>query len=209
MKTLIYALLTLFCLQTSAAMFKYNELMIKDYDEMYKMVQTKLKASRAVGSNSADENVNDAEAIEHLREAMKLIYSRPNSDNMIAKLMPEVRKELTGYSAYEDSISGLTAEALEVIKNEKAATSQQATALFVLENIMSEVRPEAERNDDLRRVVERVAGAKIKVTNDVMKDLKLRGMYKTRNPSDMAKDILKKLPKKVEKKPVEKKTEEE
>lgn len=206
MKTLFSVLLTLFCLETSAAMFKYNELMIKDYDEMYKMVQAQVKKARAVGSNSSDENVNDAEAIEHLREALKLIYSRPNSDNMIAKLMPDVRRELQGYSAYEDSISGLTAEALEVIKNPKAATSQQATALFVLENIMSEVRPEAGSNDDLRRVVERVKDAKIKVSNDVMKDLKLRGMYKTRNPSDMATDILKKLPKK-EKKP-EKKAEE-
>jgi hypothetical protein len=203
MKTLICALLTLFCLETSAAMFKYNELMIKDYDEMNKMVQSKVKQARAVGSNSSDENVNDTEAIEHLREALKLIYSRPNSDNMIAKLMPDVRRELQGYSAYEDSISGLTAEALEVIKNPKAATSQQATALFVLENILSEIRPEAGSNDDLRRVVERVKDAKIKVPNDVVKDLKLRGMYKTRNPSDTAADILKKLPKK-EKKPEKK-----
>ncbi len=207
MKTLIYVVLTLFCLQSSAAMFKYNELMIKDYDEMYKLVQGKVKQARSVGSNTSDENVNDAEAIEHLREALKLIFSRPNSDNMIAKLMPDVRRELSGYSAYEDSISGLTAEALEVIKNKKAATSQQATALFVLENIMSEVRPEAANNDDLRRVVERVKDAKIKITNDVVKELKLRGMYKTRNPSEMAQDIIKSLPKKP--KAVEKKSDEE
>ena len=95
MKTLFFVFLCLFCLQTSAAMFKYNELMIKDYDEMLKLVQGQVKKSRAVGSNTSDDNVNDAEAIEHLREALKLMFSRPNSDNMIAKLMPEVRRDLS------------------------------------------------------------------------------------------------------------------
>jgi hypothetical protein len=209
MKILLYALLSLFCLQTAAAMFKYSELMIKDYDEMNKLVQTQVKKSRAVGSNATDENVNDAEAVEHLREALKLMFSRPNSDNMIAKLMPDVRRELTGYSAFEDSVSSITAEALEVIKNEKAATSQQATALFMLDNILSEIRPEAANNDDFRRIVERVKDAKIKIPGDVMKELKLRGMYKSKNPTDTAKDILKGLPKKEEKKAAPKKTEEE
>lgn len=210
MKTLIYVLTGLFCLQTSAAMFKYNELMIKDYDEMLKLVQSQVKKSRSVGSNTSDDNVNDAEAIEHLREALKLMFSRPNSDNMIAKLMPEVRRDLSGYSAYEDSISAIAAEAIEVLKNDKAATSQQATATFVLENILSEIRPEAANNDDLRRIIERVKDAKIKTSNDVMKDMKLRGMYKTKNPSDLAKEIWKSLPKKEEKKkPVEKKADDE
>ena len=192
-------------------MFKYNELMIKDYDEMLKLVQGQVKKSRAVGSNTSDDNVNDAEAIEHLREALKLMFSRPNSDNMIAKLMPEVRRDLSGYSAYEDSVSAITAEAIEFLKNDKAATSQQATAIFVLENILSEIRPEAANNDDLRRIIERIRDAKVKISSDVVKDMKLRGMYKTKNPSDMAKSIMKGLPKKEEKKPKteEKKADEE
>ena len=200
MKTLIYTLLVLFSVAGNAAMFKYNELMIKDYDEMLKMVQGKVREARAQGEG------NDAAAIEHLREALKLIYSRPNSDNMIAKLMPEVRRELVGYSAFEDSISSLAAEAIEVAKNKKASVNSQATSLFMLENILAEIRPEAANNDDLRRVIERVKDAKIKIDSEVMKDMKLRGMYSAKNPSDLAKDILKTLPKKEEKK---KKTDEE
>ena len=125
--------------------------------------------------------------------------------------MPEVRRDLSGYSAYEDSVSAITAEAIEVMKNDKAATSQQATAIFVLENILSEIRPESANNDDLRRIIERIKDAKVKISNDVVKDMKLRGMYKTKNPSDMAKGIWKSLPKKEEKKPKteEKKAEEE
>src|SRR5689334_3957682 len=134
MKTILYgftALLSLtLSLQLFAAQFKYNELMLKDYDEMLQMVNGKLKKARSVGSNSSDDNVNDQEAVEHLREAVKLILSRPDSDNMVAKLIPEVRKELSGYNAFEDVLSGITAEAVAVVKDEKAANQAQATGIF-------------------------------------------------------------------------------
>lgn len=187
MKTLILTFVALFSLTSAAAMFRYSELMIKDYDEMHRMVREMVAKSRKAEG--------DAESIEPLREALKLIFSRPNSDNMIAKLIPEVRRELTGYAAFEDSISSLAAEALGVLKNKNSAASVQATALFMLENILSEIRPEAANNEDLRSVVKRVADAKIRIHSDVAKDMKLRGMFSAKNPTDMAKDILKKLPK--------------
>ncbi len=176
-------------------MFKYNELMIKDYDEMLHMVQGLLEKARAVGSNSSDENVDDEQAIEHLREAMKLIYSRPNSDNMIAKLNPEIRRELVGYNAYEKTINSLTLEALGVAMNENAASSQRATAFFMLENILGEIRPEVSNNAGLRKAVETVKKAELEIPDDVRKDMKLRGMFKTRNPSELAAEVLKSAPK--------------
>lgn len=187
-------LLTIFSLQTQAAQFKYNELMLKDYDEMLQMVNGMLKKARAVGSNTSDENVNDQQAVEHLREAVKLILSRPDSDNMVAKLMPEVRKELSGYNAFEDVLSGLTAEEIAVVKDEKAAGSVQATAVFVLENLIAMIKPEAVNNNDLRRLLDRIRSADIDVPSAVKHDLKLRGMFKTPNPSKTAKDVLKSLP---------------
>lgn len=208
MKTILYLFAAVFCLQLSAAQFKYNELMLKDYDEMLQMVNGKLKKARAVGSNTSDDNVNDQEAVEHLREAVKLILSRPDSDNMVAKLIPEVRKELSGYNAFEDVLSGLTAEQISIVKNEKSAASAQATGIFVLENLMTLIKPEAVNNNDLRRLLDRIRSADIEVSDDVRKDMKLRGMFKTMNPSKTAKQILKELPplkeKKEEKKPIPK-----
>lgn len=180
-------------------MFKYNELMIKDYDEMLQMVQTLVKQSRQVGSQYSD-TADDAEAIAKLREAMKLILSRPNSDNMIAKLTPEVRRDLTGYGAYEDTMSILSVEGLDYIRNDKASVNSRATAVFLLENILSEVKPEAADNPEMRRIVQRIADAHISIPNDVRNDMKLGGMYNTQNPSDIAAGILKKLPKQEKKK---------
>lgn len=211
MKTLLAALTLTLALPAHAAMFKYNELVTKDYDEMSQMVQTLLGKARAVGSNSSDTSVDDAQALEHLREAMKLIFSRPNSDNMIAKLTPEVRRELIGYNGFEKTLQSLTVEALGVVKNEKAAISQQATALFMLENLLSEIRPEVPNSPGLKKLVENVKAADIEVSEDVRKDIKLRGMFKIRNPSELAAEILKSLPppKKADPKKVKKAKDEE
>lgn len=188
------------CLQLHAAQFRYNELMIKDYDEMSQMVNGMLKKARSVGSNTSDDNVNDQEAIGQLREAVKLILSRPDSDNMVAKLIPEIRKELSGYNAFEDVLSGITAETIAVVKDEKAAPSAQATGIFVLENLIGLIKPEAVNNNDLRRILDRIRSGDIDVSDTVRKDMKLRGMFKSMSPSKTAKTILKSLPPLKEKK---------
>ncbi len=188
MKTfLAFALTALFAHQTQAAQFKYNELMLKDYDEMLQMVNSKLKKARAVEDN-------DQEAVEHLREAVKLILSRPDSDNMVAKLIPEIRKELTGYNAFDDVLSALAAEEITIVKDKQAAGSVKATSLFVLTNMISLIKPEAVNNNDLRRVLDRIRSADIEITDSVKHDIKLRGMFNTPNPSKTAKEVLKNLP---------------
>jgi hypothetical protein len=195
MKIFNLLLLIAFSAGAAAESYKYNTLMIKDYDEMSQLVQAHVKKARSISDGSGEDTSRDGEAIEELREALKLIFSRPNSDNMVAKLTPEVRRELVGFSAFEDTISGIAAEALRQIGDKNAPVSQQSTALFVLENILAEIRPEAASNADLRRVIERVADAKIKISDDVKKDRKVRSMFTTKNPSEEAERILKSLPK--------------
>ncbi len=201
MKTLITLCIAFSAVTAKAATsYKYTDLIIKDYDEMNNMVQTRIKKSKAVGTKDRDGEGNDGEAIELLRDALKLTFSRPNSDNMIAKLTPEIRRELLGYNAFEDTISSLAAEAISISKDKNATVSQQSTALFVLENLLGEIRPEAQSNTDLRRVVERISDANLKISDEVMKDRKIRSMFKTDNPSHIAADILKGIAKEKDKK---------
>jgi hypothetical protein len=177
-----------------APQFKYNELMLKDYDEMNKMVQNLLKKARAVGSNTSDENVDDQEAVAHLREALKLIFTRPNSDNMVAKLAPEVRRELATYNAVDRTLMSLANEGLATVLADNVAVTQQASALFMLENMLSEIRPEIHNRADLRKVVETIADADVGISSDVKKDMKLRGMFKAIDPSKLAREILNSQP---------------
>ncbi len=165
--------------------------MIKDYDEMLAMVQVFTQKAQNILSNS--ENSGESEAIEHLREAMRLIYSRPDSDNMVAKLIPEIRRELVNFSAFEDSVSIISSEALANVKNTKAALSVQATSLFILENILAQIQPEIGTKPALRRIAESIRDANIQVSLDIIKERKTRGMFKTPNPSEIAQSMLKKV----------------
>lgn len=187
MKTLIAWTLVMVSAPATAANYKYNELMIKDYDEMLEMVQSMAEKAKEAGG---EDGGNEAEAIEHLREALKLIFSRPNSDNMIAKLVPEVRRELIGFNAFEDSLSSLASEAITAVKDKKGAVSVQSTSLFILENLLSEIAPEAGYNKDMRKIIERIRDADLEISKDVQKDRKIRGMFTTKNPSELAKKIL-------------------
>lgn len=196
MNTLILtAALILTSFSAQAANYKYSELGIKDYDEMNQMVQERVKKARELGNADDEESVDDRQAIEILRDAMKLVLSRPNNDNMVAKLLPEIRRDLSGYSSYEDTLSSVVSEAIDTLKSTRASTSQRATSLFILENGLSEVRPEMLNNADLRRIVERVRDAKIEVPKEVVKELKLGGMWEAHNPSKQASEIIKKDPK--------------
>lgn len=181
--------------------FKYSELMIKDYDEMLEMVQSYVGKARDLAGE--DGTANEDEAISQLRQALKLIFSRPNSDNMVAKLVPEVRRVLVGFNAYESSVSAVANEAIGYVKNDEAPVSVQSTSLFVLDNILADIRPEVEANASLHAVVEHIRDAKLSMSREVNKERSLRGMFNTKSPSDIAREMLKHLEaknKKVKKK---------
>lgn len=178
--------------QVSAHNYKYSDLIIRDYDEMSQQVKARIKKAKSF-TKMTEDGSDDEEALNELKDALKLIFSRPNSDNMVAKLTPEVRRELSVYSAFEKTIAQLVSGAIEVSKNRQATVSQRSTSLFILENILSEIRPEAETNAELRKIIESIADAKLTIDEDVNKDRRIRSMFKTINPSTVAKEILKSI----------------
>lgn len=183
MNKIIYAFLFALSLNATAHTYKYSELQIRDYDEMSSVVTKHVKAARKMSSG---DNGDDQGAQEELREALKLIFSRPNSDNMVAKLTPEVRRELVGMNMYESTIRSLTKEGIDAMKEEDMPVAKQATYLFMIENILSEIKPESQNNAELRTSIEMIREAKIKLNDDVKKDRKMRSMYPPFDPSEEA-----------------------
>jgi hypothetical protein len=169
--------------------------MIKDYDQMLAMVQGMVRKAHA--ATTGENTGGDGEAVEYLGRALKLIFSRPDSDNMVTKLVGEVRRDLQGFNAYEDTVSGLVGEELRIAQDDQAPVITQSTALVMLDNILAEIRPEVQAgNMALRNVVVQIKRADLKISDEVKRDRRLRGMFRTSNPSEDADRILKALPKK-------------
>ncbi len=173
--------------------YKYSELQIKDYDEMLSQVKVRVKAASKILKNSEVGSDEDQAAVEELRSALLLMLSRPNQDNMLAKLLPEVRKELVNLSAFEDSLAGLAVESIEGLNNDRLPTVYRSTSLLVLENVLSEFKPEIREKEDLRRIFEKIRDAKLEIPSEVKKDLKLRSMFSVESPSEKADRILKEV----------------
>lgn len=193
----ILLFLTLFISSLSFAKeYPYNELMTKDYDEMQASVRKGvLQAKKAAREKQkeGDEDGADQEAISLLRDTVQFILSRPDKDFMVSKLMPLVRKELVNYGAFEVSLETVATQAIMTLKSDKAATTTKSTAVFILENLMSEIKPEIELKPEFKKIVEQIRDAKIKIPDAVAADRKMTSMFKTISPSDTAKDILEKM----------------
>jgi hypothetical protein len=184
--------------QAEILRLKYNELQIKDYDEMKKMVETQIQKAKEITIQSQEEGdaeSGDQMAIDELTKALKLIFSRPDKDNMVAKLAPGIKKELVNYNAYTDALNGIATDAIASLEMDKLPVVYRATAIFVLENLMSEIRPELVDSKDMLSIVKKIKKANIEISKDVRNHRKLTGMYNTTSPSETAEKIIAKVKK--------------
>lgn len=182
---------------------KFTELQIKDYDQMTQMVEEKVNESKAIAIKMQEKGLDeegDEVAIAKLKDALELILSRPNKDNMVAKLAPLVRTELNNYSAFESTMSSIATQAVQAIGNESLSIVQRSTAVFVLENILSEVKPVLSRNEEFRNMVRMIRDAKIEIPDKVAANRKLTSMDPTPDLSKIAGILLENAEKKAKEK---------
>jgi hypothetical protein len=183
MKKLISLCITmLFVGQAQAGLlFNYSQLALKDLDQMNKMVQGKIKESRKAGGDQAIP----------LKEALQAIYSRPNDDFMIEKLVSSVKTELDEHDAWESSIRALVKEAIGALKNPKAFKPViQVTYIVFLENLISELKPRLGEKFE-NQIIAQIRDAKIEVTKEAANERRLRVMKSTTSPSAIADGVLK------------------
>lgn len=171
-----------FCLQAEAGLlFNYSQLALKDLDQMSKLVSDKVRESKKSSSGKAVP----------LKEALQAVYARPNEDEMIEKIVAPLRSNLDELGSWEKTISQLTDEAINALKNPRAFKPVvQVTYVIFLENLLAEIKPYMKGEGFERKIVERVRDAKIAVSKEALNERKLRTMKSTSSPSELAEKIL-------------------
>jgi hypothetical protein len=173
---------------TTTTLYSYSRLALKDLDEMNKLVQAKIRESRAAKGDK----------IVPLREAMQAIYARPNEDFMIDKVMSPLRNELDEHGAYESTIRSLVEESIAALKKpEKVKAAAQVTYVVMLENFLGEMKPRVAETFE-KSIVTLVKDADISLTRKAETERKLGMMKPTKSPSEFAAAILKSVEKKKE-----------
>lgn len=170
---------------TNSAEYIYSHLQMKSYDEMLAEVKKRVISAERSSAEDLDE------AKSKLKDALQLIFSRPNPDNMVSQLVPTVRVPLRNIEAYESVIEEIAVKAINTTKNKKGSTAQQATGLIILENIMSELKPDVKSNKNVHSIFAQIRDAKIEVSDKIKKELRMRAMMKAPpSPSALAKQII-------------------
>lgn len=144
-------------------------------------------------AQSIDDESRFYERVQILKEAATLALTRPNKDNTLVEVMPPIKRELEKDSAYEETILNITKTTIKRAQNADASAESVATQYFILENIMSEIRPCVASHATCKDVLIAIKDANIKTNSKAKSFRKMNGMFKTTSPSVLAERLFKKL----------------
>ncbi len=166
-----------------------SQLMMKNADQVEEIIKKKIKMAgdiQAAQESDDDEIRAEPEALEQLKDALRIAFSRPDQDGSRAGFFDRLRQELRDLNSLEIVMGSLADEAISLLKGNSESAKVHATYVYILENMMAEIKPEIEKNITLKKVVERVRDANIRISSDVRKQLLMRTMNKPRSPSETA-----------------------
>lgn len=165
---------------------EYSKLQMRDLDQMRSEVNELVAEAR--------QNINDEDkeqATSNLKRACILIFSRPNGDNMVSILFSEVKAKLKDLEAYESTLENIIDHTIKILNDAKEKPAVRATQVIILENIMSELKPEIKNNEKVKALYVKIRDAKIKIPSAVKNDFLLKGQSNNRkSPSKIAEDII-------------------
>lgn len=183
MKKLIFILTFIGGLASAQAglLYNYSQLALRDLDEMNKLIQSKINESKKAGGDQ----------VVPLKEALQAVYSRPNDDFMLDKVIQPLRNSLDEHNAWEHSFSALVKEAVGALKNPRPfAPVVQVTYAIFLENVIADFKPQASQKFQ-SGILAQIRDAKIEITKEAKNEHRVRVMKTTPSPSELADAVLK------------------
>ncbi|MES2964703.1 MAG: hypothetical protein V4760_12495 [Bdellovibrionota bacterium] len=171
-----------------------EQLRMKNSEAVAELVRRKIKQAQDIQSKQEDDDdqgtVAEPEALEKLRDGLRIILARPDQEGARATVFARLRSELQDLGSFEEVLNELAQEGIGALKDDSLAVRLQATYVLILENLMAEIRPDLAKNKKLRSIVEDIRDARIEISSEVKNRQRLRTMTNPVSPSETAKRIL-------------------
>ena len=165
--------------------YSYNQLKLYDVDEMLEIVQERLELYEGTKN------------LERLNEVLMLILARPNSDNILERVMAKLRYGVETDEQWQEMVETVVDEAVVALKNETTAVNDQLAYLTALQNLILEFKPEFRKKGVDPRfefaMIERISEAKLIVSDEVKADAKLNLISIPKSPSAIADAVIKEV----------------
>ncbi len=182
---IVFFVSILYATQTLAVGYNYTTLIFKDYNDLKPLVRNALKESRKHKYPQDGDK-----AVSPLKKSFKMLLSRPDSDNLISKLAPDLVRDLESMEMFSPVVQMLIDEGKATVKNNSAEPKIRATALIMLNNLLLYVRPKTLDEVSLAESVCKLADQNIKIPKEVLKSTELTTMLKEPSPTELAKKVM-------------------
>ncbi len=160
----------------------YKVLKTLDLDQMSDLLYGKVN----------DYKVN--EQTQYLKEGVLITFSRPNEDVLLDKVLSIVKNPLDDLVEWQDTLFQITQQSIETIQQESDTASVQVTAAVVLENILSELKPDFMKQYETggfeTDIINKIASANLKLGQSLLKEKKLNLMRTNASPSALAQKLI-------------------
>ncbi len=160
----------------------YKTLKTLDLDQMSDLLYGKVN----------DYKVN--EQTQYLKEGVLIAFSRPNEDVILDKVLSIVKNPLDDLTEWQDTLFQITQQSIETIQQDSESASAQVTASVVLENILSELKPDFTKQYQTggfeTDLIGKIAAADLKLGQNLLKEKKLNLMRTNSSPSALAKKLI-------------------
>ncbi len=181
----IIAASLLYTSSTFAVAYNYTTLIFKDYPDLKPLVNNALRESRRFKYPQ-----DGIKPISPLKISLKMILSRPDSDDLVSKLSPDLIGDLESMGVFETVVEELINEGRDEVFNKALSPKVRTTSLIMLNNLLLLIRPLTIDNIKLAGSVCKFADTNIKIPQEILQNSKLTTMLKGSSPTNLAKKIM-------------------
>ena len=158
----------------------YKVMAIMDSTQLTQLVQKHIEKSKRATNR-----------VQSLKDILKAVLSRHDKDDSLSTILPLIKSELDDLKSYTPVMISLANAAVATLqKPEDVPAVQQVTQAIILENIMSELRPEIKKKKEVAAMFARIRDAKIELTDECKGERKIGLMQGSVSPSKIAEKIL-------------------
>jgi hypothetical protein len=186
--------------------FPSDRLKVMDIETLQRIVATNLSgAQKALNTGmDADGQFMDKspgneftreEGFQLIQESLELIFARPEQNNATSVIYSNVEGVAVEYGGVFQFLDKITKEALDTLDKsgkEKALLRDQNTYVYILNNMMGEIKPLAlsEEGKKYKNLIEKIRDEDIDFSDSLKSYRVLNSMSNITNPSKVAEQII-------------------
>lgn len=179
--------------------FDSSKLVMKNADQISEFVREKIKKAQEIQArqeSSDDDFLAEPEAINELKQALRIVLARPDQDGTRANAFARIRRELVDLNVLDKVLGDVMSEAIAAIRSSSTSPGRVATYVVVLENLMAEIKPEINTNPFFKKLIVEIRDANLVIPEKVKTHEMIRAMNRPVSPSETAAKIVPKEDKK-------------